>query len=206
MSSLYLDIIKDRLYIEKADSVQRKSAQTTMYYILDSLVKILTPMISFTAEEMWKAMKHTKTENVESPMLTDYPVVVERWNDEKISAKWKKVIDLKTAVAKELELARAEKLIGNSLDAKVTLTANSEDYNFLKENESLLKIVLIVSGLKLVEDKNHNKTNKENSENKEEKIKIEVAHADGEKCQRCWMYDEHTEDGLCPRCKEILEK
>ncbi len=206
MSSLYLDIIKDRLYIEKADSVQRKSAQTTMYYILDSLVKILTPMISFTAEEMWKAMKHTKTENVESPMLTDYPVVVEKWNDEKISAKWKKVIDLKTAVAKELELARAEKLIGNSLDAKVTLTANSEDYNFLKENESLLKIVLIVSGLKLVEDKNHNKTNKENSENKEEKIKIEVAHADGEKCQRCWMYDEHTEDGLCPRCKEILEK
>ena len=67
MSSFYLDIIKDRLYTEKADSVARRAAQTTMYYILDALVKILTPMISFTAEEIWSAMKHTEKENVESP-------------------------------------------------------------------------------------------------------------------------------------------
>ena len=69
MSSFYLDIIKDRLYTEKADSVARRAAQTTMYYILDALVKILTPMISFTAEEIWSAMNHTEKENVESPML-----------------------------------------------------------------------------------------------------------------------------------------
>ena len=74
MSSFYLDIIKDRLYTEKADSVARRAAQTTMYYILDALVKILTPMISFTAEEIWSAMNHTEKENVESPMLADYPV------------------------------------------------------------------------------------------------------------------------------------
>ena len=73
MSSFYLDIIKDRLYTEKADSVARRATQTTMYYILDALVKILTPMISFTAEEIWSAMNHTEKENVESPMLADYP-------------------------------------------------------------------------------------------------------------------------------------
>ena len=95
MSSLYLDIIKDRLYTEKADSTLRRAAQTTMYYILDALVKILTPMISFTAEEVWKSMKHTKNENVESPMLTDYPVENKEWDNEDLTIKWKKIIDKK---------------------------------------------------------------------------------------------------------------
>ena len=196
MSSFYLDIIKDRLYTEKADSVARRAAQTTMYYILDALVKILTPMISFTAEEIWSAMKHTVKENVESPMLADYPVPNDEWDNKEIAEKWEKIIKVKNIVAKDLELARAEKTIGNSLDAKVTIYAEGEEYKFLKENEELIKLVLIVSGLEI----------QENNRKQEEKLGVKVEHATGEKCERCWMYNDHLEDGLCPRCKEVLEK
>lgn len=196
MSSFYLDIIKDRLYTEKADSVARRAAQTTMYYILDALVKILTPMISFTAEEIWSAMNHTEKENVESPMLADYPVSNDEWDNKEIAEKWDKIIKVKNIVAKDLELARAEKTIGNSLDAKVTIYAEGEEYKFLKENEELIKLVLIVSGLEI----------QENNRKQEEKLGVKVEHATGEKCERCWMYNDHLEDGLCPRCKEVLEK
>jgi isoleucine--tRNA ligase len=196
MSSFYLDIIKDRLYTEKADSVARRAAQTTMYYILDALVKILTPMISFTAEEIWSAMNHTKKENVESPMLADYPVPNDEWDNKEIAEKWEKIIKVKNIVAKDLELARAEKTIGNSLDANVTIYAEGEEYKFLKENEELIKLVLIVSGLEI----------QENNRKQEEKLGVKVEHATGEKCERCWMYNDHLEDGLCPRCKEVLEK
>ena len=196
MSSFYLDIIKDRLYTEKADSVARRAAQTTMYYILDALVKILTPMISFTAEEIWSAMNHTEKENVESPMLADYPVSNDEWDNKEIAEKWEKIIKVKNIVAKDLELARAEKTIGNSLDAKVTIYAEGEEYKFLKENEELIKLVLIVSGLEI----------QENNRKQEEKLGVKVEHATGEKCERCCMYNDHIEDGLCPRCKEVLEK
>ena len=196
MSSFYLDIIKDRLYTEKADSVARRAAQTTMYYILDELVKILTPMISFTAEEIWSSMNHTEKENVESPMLADYPVSNDEWDNKEIAEKWDKIIKVKNIVAKDLELARAEKTIGNSLDAKVTIYAEGEEYKFLKENEELIKLVLIVSGLEI----------QENNRKQEEKLGVKVEHATGEKCERCWMYNDHLEDGLCPRCKEVLEK
>lgn len=196
MSSFYLDIIKDRLYTEKADSVARRAAQTTMYYILDALVKILTPMISFTAEEIWSAMNHTEKENVESPMLADYPVSNDEWDNKEIAEKWEKIIKVKNIVAKDLELARAEKTIGNSLDAKVTIYAEGEEYKFLKGNEELIKLVLIVSGLEI----------QENNRKQEEKLGVKVEHATGEKCERCWMYNDHLEDGLCPRCKEVLEK
>ncbi len=196
MSSFYLDIIKDRLYTEKADSVARRAAQTTMYYILDALVKILTPMISFTAEEIWSAMNHTEKENVESPMLADYPVSNDEWDNKEIAEKWEKIIKVKNIVAKDLELARAEKTIGNSLDAKVTIYAEGEEYKFLKGNEELIKLVLIVSGLEI----------QENNRKQEEKLGVKVEHATGEKCERCWMYNDHLEDGLCPRCKDVLEK
>ena len=195
MSSFYLDIIKDRLYTSKVDSLERRAAQTTMYYILESLVKILTPMTSFTAEEIWKMMKHTKNENVESPMLTDYPEANEKWDNKELEEKWEKIIKIKNTVSKELELARSAKTIGNSLDAKVSIYANDEEYEFLNNNKDLIKEVLIVSGLNI----------EENKRRREEGLGIKVEHADGEKCERCWMYDENTKDGLCPRCKKVLE-
>ena len=189
MSSFYLDIIKDRLYTEKADSLKRKSAQTVMYYILNSLVKILTPMTSFTAEEIWRQMKHIKSEDVESPMLTKYPVANKEWDNDEIAEKWEKIIELKNKVAKELELSRAEKVIGNALDALVTIKAPKDEYSFLMENKELIKDVLIVSQLELEEGK---------------ELEIKVEHAKGEKCERCWQYSTELKDGLCPRCFKII--
>ena len=147
MSSFYLDIIKDRLYTAKADSKERRAAQTTMYYILNAVVKILTPMTCYTAEEIWKEMKHTKKEDVESPMLTDYPKENEEWDNKDLAEKWEEIIKVKNIVSKELELARADKVIGNSLDAKVTIYAEGDEYKFLNANKQLIKEVLIVSGL-----------------------------------------------------------
>ena len=200
MSSFYLDIIKDRLYTSKKDSVERKSAQTTMYIILDSLVKILAPMISFTAEEIWKAMKHTKAETVESVMLTNFPEVNAQYDNEELTEKWNRIIKLKDIVAKELENARAEKVIGHSLNAKVTIYAEGAQYEFIKENLDLLKTVFIVSDIDV----------RENARKDEVKLGVKVEQAPGEKCERCWMYSETVGQDkqnptICHRCSENIK-
>ena len=200
MSNFYLDIIKDRLYTSKPDSKERRSAQTTMYIILDALVKILTPMICFTAEEIWKAMKHKSDEQVESVMLTDFPKANDMYDNEELSAKWDKILKLKDLVAKELENARAEKTIGHSLNAKVTIFANDDEYDFLKENIDLLRTVFIISDLEVLE----------NERKDEEKLGIKVEQAHGEKCERCWMYsttvgEDKENPTICHRCSEALK-
>ena len=194
MSNFYLDIIKDRLYTSKPDSKERKSAQTAMYLILDALVKILAPMTCFTAEEIWKYMPHTAKENVESVMLTFYPEVNSQYDNKELEAKWDKIISLKEDVAKKLEEARAAKVIGHSLNAKVVISADGADYDFLKENEELLMTVFIVSGLEIVKGASD--------------IKVEVA--EGEKCERCWMYsttvgEDKENPTICHRCSENLK-
>ena len=200
MSNFYLDIIKDRLYTSKKDSTERRSAQTAMYIILDALVKIVAPMICFTAEEIWKYMPHTKNEQVESVMLSDWPEVVAEYGNEELEQKWNYILELKELVAKELEVARAEKVIGHSLNAKVTLFANEKEYEFLKENRELLTTIFIVSALDI----------KENGRKDDAKIGVKVEVAEGQKCERCWKYS--TEVGedkehptLCHRCAETIK-
>ena len=200
MSNFYLDIIKDRLYTSKKDSIERRAAQTTMYIILDALVKILTPMIPFTAEEIWKSMKHTEEEKLESVMLTDFPKPQDEYDNEEISEKWDRIIKLKDIVSKELEKARAEKKIGHSLNAKVTIYAENEQYEFIKQNLELLQTVFIVSCLEV----------KENERKDEIKLGVKVEQAPGEKCERCWMYSETVGTDkdyptICHRCIENIK-
>ncbi len=200
MSTFYLDIIKDRLYTSKADSIERRAAQTVMYEILRALVKILAPMTSFTAEEIWKTMPHVKDEEVESVMLTKYPVANDAWDNKEIEAKWEKIIALKEEVSKKLEEARMEKVIGHSLNAKVTLYATEDKYKCLNENKELLKQVFIVSDVEI-----------DNSRREEDgEIGIKVEMAEGEKCERCWMYSETVGKNpnhphICERCAKNLE-
>ena len=123
MSNFYLDIIKDRLYTAKPEAKERRAAQTTMYLILDALVKMLAPLTSFTAEEIWKYMPKGKEEKVESVMLTNYPEPNPQYENDDIRTKWSKIVDIKEIVSKKLEEARAEKIIGHSLNAKVILYA-----------------------------------------------------------------------------------
>ena len=194
MSNFYLDIIKDRLYTAKPDSKERKSAQTAMYLILDALVRILAPMTCFTAEEIWKYMPHVEGQNFESVMLVNYPEVNSTYENKVLEEKWNKIIKIKEDVAKKLEEARSAKLIGHSLNAKVNIFAQGEEYVFLQENKELLMTVFIVSGLEIVEG--------------ESDIKVEVA--DGEKCERCWMYsttvgEDKENPTICHRCSEALK-
>ena len=199
MSNFYLDIIKDRLYTSKKESVERRAAQTTMYNILNSLVKLLTPMIPFTAEEIWKAMIHTKEEQVESVMLADFPIVNTLYDNKELSEKWDRILKLKDIVAKELEVARANKTIGHSLNAKVTLYAEEEQYEFIKENLELLRTVFIVSAIEVYENERKN----------EVKLGVKVEQAPGEKCERCWMYSETVGEDkenptICHRCSQAI--
>jgi isoleucyl-tRNA synthetase len=200
MSSFYLDIIKDRLYTSKRKSKERKAAQTTMYIILDTLVKILAPLTCFTAEEIWKYMIHKNNEKVESVMLTEYPKYNLQYNNETIKQKWEKIVKIKELVAKKLEEARAEKIIGHSLNAKVIIYAENSLYKFIKDNLQLLQTVFIVSGLEIKEEQTSNLNN----------LKIEIKQAEGQKCERCWMYSttvgENKENPtICHKCNEALK-
>lgn len=200
MSSFYLDIIKDRLYTAKANSKERRAAQTTMYIILDSLVRMLAPLTSFTAEEIWKYMNKSKNEKVESVMLTTYPEVKPEYENEELRAKWEKVVKIKEIVSKKLEEARAEKIIGHSLNAKVTLFAEGDLYKFIKENKELLQTVFIISNLEV----------EENQRTNEEKLGVKIEQAEGEKCERCWMYsttvgEDKENPTICHRCSEALK-
>ena len=191
MSNFYLDIIKDRLYTAKTDSIERRSAQTAMYEILNALVKIIAPMVCYTAEEIWKYMPHRDEEKVESVMLSYYPKVNEKYDNKELEEKWNKILKIKSLASKQLEEARANKVIGNSLEAKVKIIASNDNYNFIKKNENLLKDVLIVSKLEI-------------QENKKNIIEVKVEHADGEKCQRCWQYSDDIKNGLCLNCQNVL--
>ena len=204
MSNFYLDIIKDRLYTSKPNAKKRKSAQTAMYLILNSLVKMLAPMTCFTAEEIWKYMKHTEKENTESVMLNDWPTANPEYQDDRLMEKWETIVMLKEEVAKKLEEARVNKVIGHSLNAKVILTAEGKKYDFLTENKELLQEVFIVSGLEIVNAM-------EKDEESHYGMKVEVTVAEGEKCERCWMYSksvgEDTENPtICHRCSQALKE
>ena len=200
MSNFYLDIIKDRLYTYKANSKERRAAQYTMYQILSALVRILAPMTCFTAEEIWKYMPHTKTENTESVMLDFYPEVNKEWDNPELAEKWEKVMYYKELVAKKLEEERTEKVIGHSLNAKVTLYAKPEEYAFLQENKDILMTVFIISDLQIEKD----------NRKEGDKVGVKVEMAEGEKCERCWMYsttvgEDKENPTICHRCSQNLK-
>ena len=203
MSNFYLDIIKDRLYTYKKDSVERRAAQTAMYEILHALVRILAPMTSFTAEEIWSFMPHEDGESIESVMLTSWPKANSEYDNKELEEKWDRIIELKEEVAKKLELARADKTIGHSLNAKVTIHADGEKYDFLKSVEGELLQVFIVSALEIVKDS-------KKDEDSNLGIAVEITVAEGEKCERCWMYSttvgqDKENPTICHRCSENLK-
>ncbi len=208
LSKLYIDITKDRLYVEKADSKARRSGQSALYCVLQAITRLLAPVISFTAEEIWKAMPHAAADKKESVFLNDIPkydAEFDRANEE-LSAKWDKLFDYRDGVMKALELARAEKLIGKSLDAKVTVYTKDEAvYALLNSFAAELATVYIVSEVELVlGDAPEGAISDEESE-----IAVLVEVATGEKCDRCWIRsNDCTPDGegyLCPRCRAIVE-
>ncbi|MBQ7292536.1 MAG: class I tRNA ligase family protein, partial [Clostridia bacterium] len=207
LSKLYIDITKDRVYTAKSDGFARRSAQSAMYIVLDGLTKLVAPLIAFTGEEIWQAMPHSSADKKESVFLNDMPAYNEAYDFADVAAKWDKQFELRDDVMKALELARAEKLIGKSLDAKLTIYAeDAEVYNTLKAFEDELATIYIASGVKVVNGKSEGKAFKDT----ESGIEVLVEQADGHKCDRCWAYStegEETEDGgfICAKCKAVIE-
>lgn len=202
MSNFYLDIIKDRLYTQKADSVLRRSAQTAMYQILHTLVRLLAPILAFTSEEIWGFMPHTEQDKTESVLLNRMPEGNASYRDDALLERWETLRSVRAEVSKALELARTEKVIGHSLNAKVTLYAKEDLYALLKQYETELSTIFIVSDLALVEGEGDASTV---AGEQVSPLWVKVEVAPGEKCERCWMYSETVgEDHLCQRCRDVL--
>ncbi len=204
MSNFYLDIIKDRLYCEKPDGVLRRAAQTTMYKILDALTRMLAPILAFTAEEIWSFMPHAKNDDAESVLFNEmYKSVESNVNDEFISM-WNTIYAVRSDVSKALEEKRSENVIGKSLEAKVELYCSDELKGTLAPIKGELAELFICSQVEL-------KDGKGEFSGEVEGLSITVQNAEGEKCERCWMYSEtvgntDNHETLCKRCANVLDK
>lgn len=205
MSAFYLDIIKDRLYTEKEDSLARRSAQTVMIEILLTLTKMIAPILSFTAEEIWEHLPE-ELRDAESVLLTDWYTLKEEYLNDEIEQKWSNIQTLRKDVNKLLEKARQgeERIIGNSLDAKVQFyTEDKEWKEFLEKNSKTLEVSFIVSEVEIMAIQEENFVAGEECK----EVLVKVLHADGEKCDRCWKYSTDLEEHshICPRCSSVLK-
>lgn len=194
MSNFYLDIVKDILYCEDAKNGKRRAVQTVLYRVLDNLVRLITPVLAFTAEEIWTYMPHHEGVSPKSPLLAGMPEILagEKRQPDYIDT----IYAIRPAVNKALEDARNDKLIGKSLEASVTLTVTPEIYQILSPHTGELASLLIVSAVTL----------REGGE-----PAISVERALGGKCERCWGYFEtlgqsSAHPTLCPRCTDVVER
>lgn len=206
LSKLYIDITKDRLYTSAACSLERRAAQSAMYIILSSLTRLLAPIISFTAEEIWRSMRHTPDRRGESVFLNPLPDPDPALDFGEIGERWEKLFELREDVMKALEIARAEKLIGKSLDARLTLYApDSRLFELLESFSSELNGVFIVSDTELLRE-----GAPDGIVTGESGLGIAVSQAPGERCDRCWGYFERgVSDGdgfICRRCAAVIGK
>jgi isoleucyl-tRNA synthetase len=204
MSNFYLDVIKDRLYTEKANSRERRAAQTVMFQILDALVRLLAPILAFTSEEIWQYMPHRKGAEADSVLLNQMPES-SKAADAEFEEKWDKFSDIKADVSKALEIARAAKIIGHSLAAGVTLYADANIKSILDSIKEPLATLFIVSDVKISEAKPDGDVYRGDVEG----LAVLVSTPEGEKCERCWCYSTSVGNNLntptlCARCADVI--
>ena len=195
LSSFYLDIIKDRLYCEEKDGLSRRSAQTALFLILDTITKIFAPILAFTCDEIWLAMAHREGDDPRNILLnqmnkpfTDYAL------DNAAMDRWERIIQVRDGVNAALEAARNEKKVGKSLEAGISLTVPDSDAFLAEMDPGELADLLIVSQAEV-------KTGGE--------LAVSVSPAAGEKCERCWKHhlkvgEDKNHPALCPRCARVV--
>ena len=183
LGAFYLDILKDRLYTSGAQSRPRRSAQTALYHITQSLVRLMAPVLSFTAEELWQAFTGRTDDSVffhtwhELPRPADAPALL---------AKWARLRELRDPVRKEIEALRAAGKVGSSLQAEVDFHAAGHDYELLSSLGDELKFLLITSAAQVHRGQDG----------------VKVTPSAHSKCDRCWHYrSDVDDDGLCGRCR-----
>ncbi len=205
LSAFYLDISKDRLYVEDKDSLTRRSAQTAMHEILTVMTKILAPILSFTAEEIWQEMRTTDESLCESVFMSDFPVPDKNKLNAELNDTWNEALILKGAVSRSLEIMRAKKIIGTSLEASVQVKkskALEKIINSFTTDE--LADIAIVSKFEWVDG---DFTLPEIFKDSETDFELAAGFTTGTKCPRCWKYSDHAnKNGLCPRCAHVLHE
>ena len=197
LSSFYLDIIKDRLYCEEKDGLLRRSAQTALWMILDTMAKLFAPILAFTCDEIWLAMPHREGDDPRNVLLNEMnQPFTEYALDGAAMERWNKVIKLRDVVNQALETARNEKKIGKSLEAKIVLTVPTFETALDGMDADTLADILIVSQAE-VQKSDMNV------------LKVDVEPAQGQKCERCWKVlptvgSNSKHPTLCPRCAQVV--
>jgi isoleucyl-tRNA synthetase len=206
LSAFYFDVLKDRLYIYAPNSRGRRSAQTAMWRICETMVRLLAPILSFTCEEAWQYLPRLEG-RPGSVHLALFPTTEEilgagvAEHDEQQEEQWQTLRSVRDQVLKALEEARNSKLIGGSLEAQVHLAAAEPLYGLLRGYENQLRYLFIVSEVKMTQG----------SGNGTGSLKVEVRKADGRKCERCWNYSIHVGEDknyptVCERCSAVLKE
>jgi isoleucyl-tRNA synthetase len=200
LSALYLDIVKDRLYCSGAGERGRRAAPTALWELLDALIRIMAPILSFTADEIWTHLP--RGERAASVLLAGFPEAA--YTDDGLAAKWERLLAARSAVTKALEEARQADVIGHSLDARVELAASEGLRQLLRQHAAVLPQLLIVSQVHLAGDLPEQYTSPLLPE-----LRVRVERARGGKCERCWNYSEAVgrdagHPGLCERCVRVV--
>lgn len=195
MSAFYLDVIKDRLYASSPKSLERRSAQTALMEILTALVRIMAPIISYTAEEVWSYMPGKQ--HSETVQLADFPVMDATYIDEGLERRWENLLEVRDNVYRQLEVARTDGTIRKPLDALVKIKAPSDMYRLLSTYQDQLNSIFIVSQVYLEECP------------ADSPLQIEIEPATGEKCERCWLIlpsvgENPAYPTLCARCAKVV--
>ena len=197
LSSFYFDIIKDRLYCDGADSLSRRSAQTALFLILDTMTKMFAPILAFTCDEIWLAMPHRASDDGRNVLLNEMskPYTAYALSEDEMT-KWARIAAVRNVVNGALEQARADKTIGKSLEAEVDLVVPHEDVFLAEMDPAALADTLLVSQVRVAEG---------------DELSVEVRPANGCKCGRCWKVlptvgSDAAHADLCPRCAAVVAK
>lgn len=210
MSAFYLDILKDRLYTSGTDSFLRRSAQTVLYDILEGLLKMMSPVLSFTATEAWESLKglDQKAPLEEAIFFTEFPVARDTGFDASREKRWDDLIAVRSEVTKALEIARREKIIGHSLEAHVIIAGGGSYTEFIDREVETIKEISIISELTRSADLLSDNDRVFASEDIEG-LEIVIEPASGEKCERCWtrsvtVGQDNKHPEICERCATVV--
>jgi len=205
LSSLYFDIIKDRLYTSAPASLARRSAQTALFEIVTRIARLAAPILAFTADEIWENIPGATSEAF-SVHLTEFPAPDEAFVNEGLHARYQRLFEIRGIVMKSLEDARNAKLIGAGLEARVTITGPQDTLAFLESFGDDLRYIFIVSQIEL-----SNGAGGAGGAGGERGLSVSVQRADGIKCERCWNYTTDVGSfaqfpGVCARCASSLDE
>jgi isoleucyl-tRNA synthetase len=194
LSAFYLDVSKDRLYTLGAGSRARRSAQTALYLVADGLTRLIAPVLSFTADEVWQRLPGAREESVH---MAVFATAAPGWHDAALEERWSQLLDVRKRVNEALEIARRDKIVGAPLTAHVDVEAGGAAFDVLTRYATELPMLLIVSSATVVRGAD------------DATFTVKVSRAAGEKCPRCWRFvTDQVRDGelagLCGRCADAI--